>query len=878
MPFTVAGTTWPMVGRDEELSLLHELVIQHRRSVVLAGPAGVGKSRLATEFLDAIEATGTRTVRVRATRATRTIPFGAFARCLPDGASLPPSRLHLLQAAARSMTEGDDDVVVGIDDAHLLDEGSVALMLHLIDLDTVTVLATVRTDERVSDEMTALWKDELADRVELDSLSETEVVSLLEQSLDGPVSDETVEQLWRLSVGRPLFLRELVRAAVDQGVFARRAGEWVWQGAFPSSDRLTDLLQLRLSAAGPAQREVVERVALGEPLPLDLLASFDAAAVTGAEQAGLITLEESSEGTWVRVGHPLYGELLRATLRPLETRRHLRDLATTAQQLGWAESEPLRTATWLLESGEAIDDPTVFEVAASRALAVRDVHRAARLARVAVTNGGTPGAALTLASAQVAAEHWDEAEEVLEDLLGQPPDDLTLVHAARLQSNLLFYGRGDGRRARQVVAETAGRVSGDLRAWLLAHESNLATFDGDPVAGARLAHAALADAELHAVRVLALGALALGSVQSGNAKAALDAAEEYLPFVLAAFEDDPTASMLGPIHALALSLDGRFHDAAAYAADVLERARRRHVRAYWATPQSVAAWVALQQGRLADAQRLAEAALSTYREENSFGGGDWSAATLATALAQTGDLDAADELLAWLGSHPAMPPIYRAEAERAGAWVSACRGEVSAAQHRATAVADAAAQLEARGVELPALLDVVRFGGARAVGPRLIELTTAMEGGYALAIGAYVTALLAGDGDGLDAASERFEAMGVALLAAEASAEAARAHAAAQRPGRRLSSLARASVLRARCDGASTPALRDLDAHPGLATLTTREREIAELACRLTNRQIAEHLFLSVRTVHTHLQHAYAKLGVSCREDLAELLAATPTS
>ena len=876
MPLTVAMTTWPMVGRDEELSLLEELV-QHRRSVVLAGPAGVGKSRLATEFLDMIERAGTRTMRVRATRATRTIPFGAFARWLPSGDSPPPSRLHLLQAAARSVTEGGDAVVVGIDDAHLLDEGSVALTLHLLELERVTILATVRTDEPVSEEMTALWKDELADRIELDALSETEVVSLLEQSLDGPVASETVDQLWRLSAGRPLFLRELVRAAVDQGVFARRAGEWVWRGAFPSSDRLTDLLRVRLTAAGPAQREVVERVALGEPLPVEFLASFDAEAVTGAEDAGLIALDEGDDGTWVRVSHPLYGEVLRATLRPIETRRHLQELAATAHQLGWDASEPLRTATWMLESGGPVGDTTVFEVAASRALAVRDLRRAERLARVAVDHGGGPAAALTLASSLAGLERWDDAEAVLERLLGQPVDDFTLVHAARLQSNLLFYGRADGRRARQVVAETAERVSGDLRVWLLAHESNLATFDGDPASGVRLARAALAEAELPAVRVLALGALALGSVQCGQTAAALEAADEYLPFVLAAFEDDPTASMLGPIHALALSLDGRFDDASTYAADVLERARRRHVRAYWATPQSLAAWVAVQQGRLADARRLAEAALVTFHEENTFGGGDWCAATLAIALAQTGDTDAAADLLAWLDSHPSMPPIYRAEADRAAAWLSACRGEVSTARQRAMAVADAAARYGARGVELLALLDVIRFGGASSIESRLREVASEVQGGYAPAIVAYATALVAADGDGLDAASERFEAMGAALLAAEASAEAARAHAGAQHPGRRLSSIARATVLRARCDGARTPALRDLDAHPGLASLTGREREIAELACRLTNREIAEHLVLSVRTVHTHLQHAYAKLGVSSREDLAALLAATPT-
>ena len=55
--------------------------------------------------------------------------------------------------------------------------------------------------------------------------------------------------------------------------------------------------------------------------------------------------------------------------------------------------------------------------------------------------------------------------------------------------------------------------------------------------------------------------------------------------------------------------------------------------------------------------------------------------------------------------------------------------------------------------------------------------------------------------------------------------------------------------------------------------LTPREREIALLAASgLTSRQIAERLVVSVRTVDNHLQHAYRKLGIARREELAGVL------
>jgi DNA-binding NarL/FixJ family response regulator len=62
-------------------------------------------------------------------------------------------------------------------------------------------------------------------------------------------------------------------------------------------------------------------------------------------------------------------------------------------------------------------------------------------------------------------------------------------------------------------------------------------------------------------------------------------------------------------------------------------------------------------------------------------------------------------------------------------------------------------------------------------------------------------------------------------------------------------------------------------------SLTEREREVAELAVRgLTNRQIAEHLVVSVKTVEGHLSRVFTKLGVPCRTALAAPLRKMDTS
>jgi DNA-binding CsgD family transcriptional regulator len=81
---------------------------------------------------------------------------------------------------------------------------------------------------------------------------------------------------------------------------------------------------------------------------------------------------------------------------------------------------------------------------------------------------------------------------------------------------------------------------------------------------------------------------------------------------------------------------------------------------------------------------------------------------------------------------------------------------------------------------------------------------------------------------------------------------------------------ARGGALAARCVGARTPGLV---AAAGVVPLTRREREVAALAARgCPSKEITARLHLSIRTVDNHLQNAYAKLGVSRRNELSDAL------
>jgi DNA-binding CsgD family transcriptional regulator len=134
---------------------------------------------------------------------------------------------------------------------------------------------------------------------------------------------------------------------------------------------------------------------------------------------------------------------------------------------------------------------------------------------------------------------------------------------------------------------------------------------------------------------------------------------------------------------------------------------------------------------------------------------------------------------------------------------------------------------------------------------------------------AHARGLADDDGAVLDDAARAFASITADLFGAEASFAAARAH---RRSGLRASAFSaveRGKELAARCDGAVTEALRWVDQPEDL---TPREREIAELAAgNISSREIAERLGISARTVDNLLGRVYAKLGISSRQELAEL-------
>ncbi|MFD5711199.1 LuxR C-terminal-related transcriptional regulator [Streptomyces pharetrae] len=209
---------------------------------------------------------------------------------------------------------------------------------------------------------------------------------------------------------------------------------------------------------------------------------------------------------------------------------------------------------------------------------------------------------------------------------------------------------------------------------------------------------------------------------------------------------------------------------------------------------------------------------------------------LSLAAAQSGDATAAYDALGGCTARGT-----------AATWLAAARGEPE----------EADAGREIPGEDVLALYDAVRLGAPETVLGRLPAGSVFAE---------HAAALVRRDGPALDRAAARLAERGLLLFAAEAYAQAVPVH---RDPSAARTARTRAVALARRCPGARTPALSGLV----LGELTARQRQIVTLAAAgLSNRQIAERLTLSVRTVGNHLYSAYARLGAGDRGSLPWLV------
>ncbi|MCX4911659.1 LuxR family transcriptional regulator [Streptomyces sp. NBC_00878] len=873
---------WPLVGRGPELdAFAAALADRECRGFVIGGAAGVGKSRLAEECLARAAAAGFRVGRATASAAAGAVPLGAIAHLLPAGVDLSDPVAGFAAVAQRLAAGPGRRWALFVDDMHLLDSASAVLLRQLMDTGVLLLIGTVRSGEPYGKAVTALRGGDAVYRVDLTVLSPEQIEALLQAALGGAVARRSLHELSAASGGNVLYLRELVLGALAAGELTEDGEIWhLSEGRLPGTARLTEVIEARLATADSAGRPVLELLALCEPLPLaDAEVLAPPQVMAALDGAGLIRVTLDRRRTVVSLAHPLYGEALRAGLPVLRRRALLLDQAARVEARGARRrGDLLRTAGWrLAATGTA--DPTLLTQAAVLARHAHDYPRTIALLEALPEKHRTTATGLMLGSAFFEMGRWDQAEAALAQADALAIGEQEELAVALVRTMNLLWSNAPLTEALAVNEAALDRItSAEGRRKLRINEGFMRIAAGLPAQGLALlddmetdvGDAPDVDVWLRGAWMKPFGLALVG--RTGEAATWAERAhvghrrvDEH------ALVSHPAVQRIPLVLALT-------------EAGLPAEARREGERAYAelvAADSLVRVWMAVFLGRTewlvgrpttarrwwAEAAALARTFDHTMALRPVLGG-------LAACAAVLGDLDAAEVSLA---EHRTLPPLapglLSTGEERLGeAWLLAVRGQLGRARSVLTAAARAARSTGHVTGEALLLTDVARLGGAKDVTDRLTALAQTCDGMLAPARARLAAALAADDPDQLLQAADACRAIGADLLAAEAATAAAAAWRRAARPRRASAAAHRAAAALARCEGARTPLLTTAQV---TAPLTTREREIALLAAvGNASKDIAQALALSVRTVDNHLHHAYTKLGVTTRRELAQTLSA----
>jgi tetratricopeptide (TPR) repeat protein len=387
MVSSAAAPKWVTAQPEPVLTTL-ATSLRDRVGAVLIGSAGVGKTWLARTAADRLASRFDRVDWVTATAPA--VPFSAFSHLIDVPST--GKTAAVLRGARESL--GDGRLLV-VDDAHLLDKLSAALVYQLAVSGAAKLIVTVSPTGPVADEISALWHDDLLTRIDVEPAGhdDTRLITLVEEFV----------------------------------------------AALPV----------------PAHR-VLEYLAVGDPLSVDDASALAGReAVTDAEAAGAIVIDEDR----VRPAHPLFVDAIRNAVGGPELRRLRTDLVDRlAASPPRGVVDRLRVAVLALDS-DCQQPVAELAAAAEESLRLGDLELSARLGRAAVDRSPELATRLNLAYALAWQGRGREADAVLADVDPSTLTETELMAWALPRAANQFWMLSEPERATAFLRTTRGHVS-----------------------------------------------------------------------------------------------------------------------------------------------------------------------------------------------------------------------------------------------------------------------------------------------------------------------------------------------------------------------------------------------------------------------------------
>ncbi|MFF3563608.1 ATP-binding protein [Streptomyces sp. NPDC002574] len=913
---TDAGSPQGLVGRDEDVERVERLLgsVDAGRAVVLSGEPGVGKTALLNVLAQRALTAGARVLRAGGTAPESDVAYSglnqllfplweenpgtlegvhreALRVALGFGSGTPPepflvsnATLVLLRGAA-----AQTPILLIVDDLQWVDPASAAV-LHFVARrlsgSRVTCLAATHRgvrglpggDGRVEHEVRPL--DEEASRL---------LAGIRHPDLAGPALDCVIAA----AQGNPLALVELPTALSGP----QRAGVERLPDPLPLSRRLREAFGPRVAALPAATRRLLLVSALEETGDVAVL---QAAARRLCSETGLAELEAAERHGLVhtdqlghRLGfrHPMIRTAVLEASTATERRAVHRELAEVLR--GWPDRRAYHLGEACVELNEGV--AALLEDSAQRLVRRGDATAAIRaLTKAAhLTPGMADRARRLSAAAYVRADASGElgtASRLLDDARRVGTDERAVLYSAAVAVHRLLNGDGDIDTAHQMLFKAIDSLDRSHGACDPALDEALYLLLLLCCLGGRrelwVPMRRILDRLGSDVHPLLAVYVATQGDPARTAMAALPDLEE----LIAGLPQETAPSRITRIGAVSIAAD-RFADVRDAVSRISPQGRKQIV------VLPLLCTDAFLTGRWDEALELADRGLRLCAEL-SFEAVSWYfhyyRAAVAAARGDHGTAgEAADVMAAWGTSRGALHPVTLAEHvrvlirqaegdfERAYAHAAAISppGQLApytpVALHVVMDLVEAAVRTNRR-TEAAAHVDAVRSAGITALSPRramLVDASAAIAAeedetaielfGRALSYPGVqqwpfdLARVTLAHGERLRKARLTTEAR-ASLRAALATFEELGARPWADRASRTLQASGGTSK---RAEG------------PEPVMLTAQEQEIAHLAASgLTNKQIAERLYLSPRTVGGHLGRIFPKLGITSRAALRDAL------